>query len=92
MGIYISIEGYKYEGEFKNGLREGKGKIKYKNNDKYDGMWKNDKYNGKGIYYFHDGSIYDGIIKIILKMDMVNFFTKMEIDMKVNILTINKKA
>ena len=32
-----------YEGEFKNGLREGKGTMNYKNGYIYEGDWKNDR-------------------------------------------------
>ena len=63
----ILIDGYEYTGDFKDGCRQGKGVILYKNGDKYDGEWANDKYNGKGIYYFHDGSTYEGGYKDDLK-------------------------
>ena len=53
-----------YEGEWKNGKKEGKGKF-YCNKepfdgDRYEGNWKNDKQDGKGTYFFKDGDIYDG--------------------------------
>ena len=35
-------DGYKYKGEFKDGLRHGKGVIIYKTGDKYDGEWSED--------------------------------------------------
>ena len=42
----------KYEGEFKNGLKEGYGKyFNYEKEIYYIGQWKNDKKNGKGILY-----------------------------------------
>ena len=40
-----------YRGEFKMGLRDGKGIYTYKNGSYYDGEWKNDKRNGKGTFY-----------------------------------------
>lgn len=43
---------YIYEGEFKCGRKEGKGKISYKNNDWYEGEFENDKFNGNGHYYW----------------------------------------
>ena len=39
-----------YEGEWKKGMIEGKGKFIAKNGDAYEGQWKNDKKHGKGIY------------------------------------------
>ena len=40
-----------YEGEFKNGLREGKGTMNYKNGFIYEGDWKNDRREGRGLLY-----------------------------------------
>ena len=45
----------RYEGEVKNGKKEGKGIEYYNNGDRYEGDFKNDKYDGKGIYYFNHG-------------------------------------
>ena len=33
--------GERYEGDFNNGIKEGKGKYFYKNDDNYDGDWVN---------------------------------------------------
>ena len=56
-------ENGRYEGEFKNGKREGKGIYYYKDGDRYEGEFKNDKYEGKGIYYYDDGDRYEGEFK-----------------------------
>ena len=40
----------KYEGEFKNGKKDGKGTMTYKNEYEYQGDWKNGKRDGKGVY------------------------------------------
>ena len=40
-----------YKGEFKMGLRNGKGIYTYKSGSYYDGEWKDDKRNGKGTFY-----------------------------------------
>ena len=45
----------KYIGEFKNGLREGKGIFYYNDGARYEGDYRNDKREGKGIYYFSNG-------------------------------------
>ena len=41
----------KYEGDWKDGMRHGKGTFYYTNGDKYVGDWKDDVQDGKGIYY-----------------------------------------
>ena len=40
----------KYEGDFKNGKKDGKGTMTYKNEYIYEGNWKDGKRDGKGIY------------------------------------------
>ena len=59
-GIIECSNGNKYEGELKNGLKEGKGIMYYKNGNKYDGEWKNGLKEGKGIMYYKNGNKYDG--------------------------------
>jgi hypothetical protein len=49
------VDDGKYVGEFKNGLRDGKGVINFNNGDKYQGEWKDDKREGKGITYYKNG-------------------------------------
>lgn len=45
-----------YEGEFKNGLPEGKGKYTWSNGDYYYGSWKKGMKEGKGqLHQFSDG-------------------------------------
>ena len=41
-----------YEGEIKDGYREGYGKFVYDRGDVYDGEWKRNLKHGKGKYYF----------------------------------------
>ena len=63
-GKYIFETGDYYIGEFKNGLREGKGFQYYKNkNYQYEGMWKDDKRNGHGKYYYENGDYFIGFWK-----------------------------
>lgn len=52
-----------YEGEFKEGVRDGFGEMTYSNRDKYVGVWQNDFRTGEGICWFADGSIFHGIWK-----------------------------
>ena len=44
-----------YEGDYKNGVSEGKGIYYYNDGDRYEGDFKNDKQEGKGIYYYPNG-------------------------------------
>ena len=52
--------GDRYEGEWKNNKKEGKGIYYWNNGDKYDGDWRNGKFEGKGIYYYNNGDRYEG--------------------------------
>ena len=47
-GIIVTWEGDRYEGDWVNYRREGKGTF-ICNGDKYEGDWVNDKKEGKGI-------------------------------------------
>ena len=54
-------DGEYYIGQWKNGLKHGKGIYYYKNgNIKYDGDFVNDKYEGNGKYIWEDGQYYIG--------------------------------
>lgn len=48
-----------YKGEFKNGKKSGKGKMKI-NNDIYEGEFKKDLFDGKGVYYYSNGNKWEG--------------------------------
>ena len=53
----------KYVGEFKNGLRDGKGVFYRNDGGRYEGEYKNDVKNGKGITYYSNGGRYEGDYK-----------------------------
>lgn len=44
-----------YEGEFKNDMREGVGRMNYKGGDRYKGGFKEDKRSGFGVLYYSSG-------------------------------------
>ena len=48
------------EGNFEEGLLNGKGMKILDNGTKYEGNFKNDKMNGSGIYYFTNGTKWEG--------------------------------
>ena len=52
-----------YEGEIKNGKREGKGIMYYNDGNRYEGEFKNGQREGKGIMYYKDGDRYEGEFK-----------------------------
>ena len=62
-GKYIYENGEYYVGEWKNYLRNGKGRLYYKNGKiKYRGNWVDDEKDGKGKLFDENGKIsYDGI-------------------------------
>jgi hypothetical protein len=45
-----------YDGEWKDGLKNGRGKNTFPDGSVYDGEWKDDKQNGRGKHTFADGS------------------------------------
>ncbi len=60
--VYSSLdpERGKYEGEWENGQRHGKGRLIWKNGKIYEGDWRNDKLNGKGRLRWINGMEYEG--------------------------------
>jgi hypothetical protein len=52
--------GDKYNGEIKNGKRDGQGAYSWKSGDTYTGDWDNDKMSGSGKYEFENGAVLDG--------------------------------
>lgn len=68
----IFSDGDRYEGEWRNDERHGKGVMIYAATtdeagggrhveEKYDGDWLDGKMHGRGVYYYADGSVYDGM-------------------------------
>jgi hypothetical protein len=48
LGTYYYASGEKYNGNWKDDIKEGHGVFYYSENEKYDGEWKNDHKCGKG--------------------------------------------
>jgi hypothetical protein len=58
---FINSEtGSLYIGEWKNGLRHGKGIFVAKSGNTYSGQWQNDKLHGYGCYSYRSGDCYEG--------------------------------
>jgi hypothetical protein len=55
------VEKAKYDGNYKDGLKNGVGKMIYPNGDFYEGEWIDNKMQGEGTYtYKKSGDIYSG--------------------------------
>ena len=50
-GVMVWPDQSKYEGEFKQGKIEGKGKKDFSNGNRFIGDWKNDVMHGSGVWY-----------------------------------------
>jgi len=59
-GILVNSDGSKYEGLFRNGKLEGKGRYITVKGDFFNGNFKNGAANGLGTFIHFDGSIYNG--------------------------------
>src|SRR5262245_20407715 len=55
-GVYVFKSGNRYQGQFRNGIKEGRGKFTWvSSGNTYDGQWKNDNRNGKGLFLWATG-------------------------------------
>jgi hypothetical protein len=55
------VEKARYEGNYKDGMKHGVGKMVFPSGDIYEGEWFEDKMNGEGSYtYTKSGDIYSG--------------------------------
>ena len=61
-GQYTS-KSFKYEGEFREGLKHGQGTYTWENGDRYEGQFAEDRPEGKGLYRFANGDTYEGEVK-----------------------------
>lgn len=58
------LEGTTYEGEYKNGVQHGKGKLSYEaTGDSYEGDWLNGNIDGEGTFTFSNGDVFEGHLK-----------------------------
>ena len=59
-GYEKAADGGQYEGQYKNGLRDGMGTYVSKLDDRYTGMWKEGKRHGKGKASYGMGGAFEG--------------------------------
>jgi hypothetical protein len=55
-GVYQTRNGDRYEGNWKNSIRNGKGTCIYANGDKYEGYWLDDLQDGQGTMIYKNGT------------------------------------
>ena len=53
-GVFVCLNGYIYEGDWRNDKRSGQGRIIYPDDSIYQGSWLNDKRYGKCTLVDHD--------------------------------------
>ena len=75
-GNMIFNDGSSYNGDFKDGKREGTGTFKWKNGDVYTGGWKNDLMDGEGTLTYKNGDILKGTFKDGYPSGELNFTDK----------------
>lgn len=64
LGFLVEKDGSKYIGNFKDGLKDGKGRLIWPNGDYYEGGFKNNEIHGKGKIFATDGSVVSGKFKM----------------------------
>ncbi len=57
---YTYSTGAVYTGQWRGGLRHGKGKMHWLDGGKYDGEWQFNQACGKGKFFHTDGDTFDG--------------------------------
>lgn len=50
-GKMIYVSGNRYEGEWKNDMKHGKGTTYYASGNRYEANWKNNKQMKNGVFY-----------------------------------------
>ena len=74
-GEYVS-KAFKYEGEFSDGLKQGRGVYTWDNGDRYEGGFAEDRPDGRGRYQFANGDAYDGEVKAGVIVGRGSYTTK----------------
>lgn len=60
-GEFIS-KAFRYNGEFRDGRKQGRGVYEWANGDKFDGDFAEDRPSGRGVWQFASGDRYEGEI------------------------------
>lgn len=62
-GTMVFSTGSRYDGEFKNGKRNGCGTYTFVNGRRYVGQFQNDRFEGQGVWFLENGDRYIGAFK-----------------------------
>jgi hypothetical protein len=54
----------RYEGEYSDNEKNGKGTYYYPSRSKYEGEWRDGKKHGTGVYFYSDGSRFEGEFEV----------------------------
>ena len=54
----VLTDGSIYEGELLEGMKDGKGRIKWTDGSRYEGDWSRDQIHGQGTWFMDNGDIY----------------------------------
>ncbi len=57
--VHTYEDGSRYEGEYKNGSKHGKGTYYYVDGNKYTGDWVNNQKAGEGVFTWANGDRYE---------------------------------
>ena len=58
--IYTWADGDRYDGEWRDGYKEGQGTYTWADGESYSGVWRSDMFDGQGTYTWITGSAYQG--------------------------------
>ena len=56
-GLYTSVNGETYEGDYHSGKKQGNGVFTWPDGSKYDGPYKDNKKHGVGFWHDENGQI-----------------------------------
>jgi hypothetical protein len=66
-GVYFDKQGFRYEGDWRDGRFEGRGRLQLPNGDEYVGSFRAGKADGEGHHFQSDGENYVGEFKVGLR-------------------------
>lgn len=61
--VFTYKSGDRYEGDWKDGKKDGQGIMYYADGNKYEGRWKDDQKDGYGVYTWSNGDRFEGNFK-----------------------------
>jgi len=59
-GRWTHPDGDSYDGDWKDGKKDGRGAYKFADGSSYEGEFKDNQREGRGVFKWSDGRVYDG--------------------------------